>query len=111
MLHEQAAAKGEARILVHPPNDLPYQVVAGYLDKCRKGLQPLKAAIERFDYDFVTVYGHRMKGCGASYGFPILSETGASMEQAARARNDDDLRNCAATLEAHLALLELVAPC
>jgi hypothetical protein len=51
-----------------------------------------------------------MKGCGASYGFPDLTETGASMEQAARVHNNADLRSCAAALEAHLESFELVEP-
>jgi hypothetical protein len=107
MLHEQGAANDKARILVQPPDGLPYKVVAAYLDNCRRGLQPLKDAIERADYGFAGVYGHRMKGCGAAYGFPQLTETGGLIEQAARTRNDADLRTCAAALEEHLALVEL----
>jgi HPt (histidine-containing phosphotransfer) domain-containing protein len=108
MLHEQGAANGKARILVQPPDGLPYKVVAAYLENCRKGLQPLKDAIGRADYEFAGVYGHHMKGCGAAYGFPQLTETGASIEQAARIRNDADLRSCAAALEEHLASVEVV---
>jgi len=83
-------------------------VVATYLDNCRKGLPSLRDAIARLDYDFVGVYSHRMKGCGAAYGFPRLTETGASMEQAARRRNDMEIRVCAAALEAHLESVEVV---
>jgi HPt (histidine-containing phosphotransfer) domain-containing protein len=108
MFHEQDAADGKARILVQPPDGLSYKVVASYLENCRKGLQPLKDAIGRADYEFAGVYGHHMKGCGAAYGFPQLTETGASIEQAARIRNDTDLRTCAAALEEHLASVEVV---
>jgi HPt (histidine-containing phosphotransfer) domain-containing protein len=110
MFHEQISTDSKARILVHPPDDLPYQVVATYLDKCRKGVQSLKDAMERSDYDFVSMYGHRMKGSGGAYGFPKLTEMGASIEEAARIRNDDELRTCAAALEAHLELVEVVEP-
>ncbi|MGA2737823.1 MAG: Hpt domain-containing protein [Bryobacteraceae bacterium] len=99
---------GKARVLVNPPDGLPYKVVVTYLDNCRNGLQSLKDAIERLDYEFVRVYGHRMKGCGGAYGFPELTETGAAIEQAARARNDNDLRTCAAALQAHLESFEVV---
>jgi histidine phosphotransfer protein HptB len=98
----------QPKILVQPPDGLPYSVVATYLDNCRKGLPSLKAAIEKLDYDFVGVYSHRMKGCGAAYGFPRLTETGASMEVAARLRNDTEIRACAAALEAHLESVEVV---
>ena len=107
MLQQQLSTDSKARILVHPPDGLPHQVVATYLDNCRKGLQSLKDAIERLDYGFAGVYGHRMKGCGAAFGFPELTETGAAIEQAARIRNDADLQNCAAALEAHLESFEI----
>ena len=110
MLREQCSTVTKPKILVHPPEDLPYQVVVAYLNNCRKSLASLKDAIERVDYDFLGTYGHRMKGCGAAYGFPQLTETGASIEQAARVRNDEDLRNCAAQVEAHLDSVEVVEP-
>jgi hypothetical protein len=49
-----------------------------------------------------------MKGCGAAYGFPKLTETGAKIEQAARARDETELWNCADGLEAYLKLVDLV---
>jgi HPt (histidine-containing phosphotransfer) domain-containing protein len=110
MSQTQDATGSKPRILVHPPEDLPYQVVATYLDNCRKGVQSLKDAIERSDYDFAGTYGHRLKGSGGAYGFPLLTETGASIEQAARARNDADLRTWAAALEEHLESVEVVGP-
>jgi HPt (histidine-containing phosphotransfer) domain-containing protein len=108
MLQEQSFPDSKSKIFVHPPDGLPYSVVATYLDNCRKGLPSLKDAIERLDYDFVGVYSHRMKGCGGAYGFPGLTETGASMEQAARQRNDAEMRVCAAALEAHLESVEVL---
>jgi HPt (histidine-containing phosphotransfer) domain-containing protein len=110
MFPAQGATNSKPRILVHPPDDLPYQVVATYLDNCRKGVQSLKDAIERSDYDFAGLYGHRMKGSGGAYGFPLLTETGASIEQAAHARNDADLRTWAAAVEAHLESVEVAGP-
>lgn len=108
MPNEQAYTNSSAKILIHPPEDLPYEVVSTYLNNCRKGLASLKEAIARLDYDYIGTYGHRMKGSGASYGFPTLTETGGSIEQAARARNDGDLLNGAALLEAHLESFEVV---
>ena len=106
MFDEQMVSK--SKIFVHPPEDLPYQVVATYLDNCRKGVQPLKDAMARLDYDFIGVYAHRMKGSGGGYGFPKLTEIGASMEDAARGRNGEALRKYAASLEAHLESLEVI---
>src|SRR5208282_6682514 len=102
MNHEQASADGKSRIQVHPPDGLPCKVVAAYLGNCRNSVRSLKDAIERLDFDLLRTYGHRMKGAGGAYGFPQLTEIGASIEEAARAGNGGALRNCAATLEAHL---------
>jgi HPt (histidine-containing phosphotransfer) domain-containing protein len=106
MLQEQTDTK--SKIFVRPPDELPYKMVATYLDNCRRGLQPLKDAILKCDYDFVRVYSHQMKGSGGAYGFPTLTEIGASIEVAARERNGHALNSCAATLEAHLESLEVV---
>jgi len=97
------------KILIRPPAGLPRQAVATFLGNCRSGLPALQDAIQRLDFDFVRVYGHRMKGCGAPYGFPKLTETGAALEQSARAGNAGELRRYAAILGAYLDAVELEA--
>ena len=97
------------RVLARPPEGLPRRAVAAYLGNCRSSLHALKDAIQRLDFEFVRVYGHRMKGCGAPYGFPKLTETGAALEQGAKAGNAEDLRHHAAALEAYLEAIELEA--
>ncbi|MGC9948475.1 MAG: Hpt domain-containing protein [Bryobacteraceae bacterium] len=106
MFHEQTDSK--SRVFVHPPEDLPYKVVAAYLDKCRKGLQSLQDAIDKLDYDYIGVYAHQMKGSGGAYGFPELTEIAAAIEQAAGVRDGAALRTSAATLEAHLGAFEVL---
>jgi HPt (histidine-containing phosphotransfer) domain-containing protein len=107
MLDEQGSPHSQARIFVHPPEELPYQVVAAYLGRCRQDVRSLKDGIDRLDFDFARTYGHRMKGSGGAYGFPQLTKIGASIEEAARGHNGDTLRNCAATLETYLESIEV----
>ena len=45
MLQERCSANGNPRILVYPPDGLTHNVVAIYLENCRKGLPALKAAM------------------------------------------------------------------
>jgi HPt (histidine-containing phosphotransfer) domain-containing protein len=71
------------KILIHPPQGIPQNVVLGYLNNCRRNLPALKEAIARRDYEHMRVFGHKMKGVGGAYGFPALSEAGAVIEQAA----------------------------
>jgi HPt (histidine-containing phosphotransfer) domain-containing protein len=97
------------RTLVRPPAGLPRQAVAVFLGNCRSGLPALQDAIQRLDFEFIRVYGHRMKGCGAPYGFPKLTETGAALEQSARAGNAEELRRYTAALAAYLEAVELEA--
>jgi HPt (histidine-containing phosphotransfer) domain-containing protein len=104
------ANSGANKTLIRPPDGLPHSVVATYLENCRRSLQPLKTAIEGDDYEFIRVYGHRMKGCGAAYGFPPLTAAGASMEKAAFGRNKEELRDCVVVLEAYLRSVEVEDP-
>jgi HPt (histidine-containing phosphotransfer) domain-containing protein len=106
----QEATNSRTRIVVRPPEDLPYKVAAQYLDGCRMGLESLKDAIARADFDFVGVYAHRMKGSGGAYGFAELTGIGARMERAAQFGNYGAVRECAAALEAYLEAVEVAAP-
>jgi HPt (histidine-containing phosphotransfer) domain-containing protein len=96
-------------IPIAPPDGLPRQAVEAYLGRCRERLPALQAAIQRQDFEFVRVYGHGMKGCGSPYGFLKLTETGAALEQSARARQTQELQRLATELEAYLAAVELTA--
>jgi HPt (histidine-containing phosphotransfer) domain-containing protein len=41
------------------------------------------------DFDALKQIGHRMAGSGTSYGFPLLTELGLSLEQSARVGDRD----------------------
>ncbi len=107
---QQCSPQDKMRIVVHPPDDLPFEIVAKYLENCRKGLPSLVRAMDAADYEFLGVYSHKMKGSGGAYGFPGLTAIGASMEDAARGRNSAALRDCVATLQSHLESVELIQP-
>ncbi len=96
-----------ARILVQAPKGLPPKVVARYVDNCRTSLLALQSALERSDYESARIFGHRMKGTGAAYGFPELTQTGASIERAAAAHSASELQDQAAALEAYLGRVDL----
>ena len=97
------------QLRIRVPDGLPQALVSGYLENCRHSLPLLKAALDRKDYEYMRVFGHRMKGSGGGYGFAGLSETGAQLEQAAQSRNDGELLNHAAALEQYLARVELAS--
>jgi len=62
-------------------------LIPGFLDKRRKDIPALAAALAAREFDTIRRLGHNLKGTGAGYGFPELSEMGAALEEAAQAGN------------------------
>lgn len=56
----------------------------------RRELGEMEAALTAGNMERLRLLGHRMKGCGTSYGMPRLSELGAIIEDAAKAGNGSD---------------------
>jgi signal transduction histidine kinase/BarA-like signal transduction histidine kinase len=76
-------------------SDLPPEILAlvpQYLEGRIQDLQRLADALAGRDYATIGVIGHKMKGTGASFGFPELTEAGALIESAAKNRDDDGIR-------------------
>jgi signal transduction histidine kinase/CheY-like chemotaxis protein/HPt (histidine-containing phosphotransfer) domain-containing protein len=59
-------------------------VVPGYLDKRRAEVAIYRKALEAADFETIKQLAHKMKGTGGGYGFPLLTEFGTAMENAAR---------------------------
>lgn len=64
-------------------------LVPEFIARLRTGSVGLKDAIQNSDFPAVRVFGHNLKGNGASFGFPILSELGDRLESAAM-RNESE---------------------
>jgi signal transduction histidine kinase/BarA-like signal transduction histidine kinase/HPt (histidine-containing phosphotransfer) domain-containing protein len=76
-------------------SDLPPEVLAlvpQYLEGRIQDLRRLSEALAGRDYETIGVIGHKMKGTGASFGFPELTAAGALIESAAKNRDDDGIR-------------------
>ena len=58
-------------------------IIPRYFELQRQGLDELERAVAEGDAEPVRLTGHKMKGTGASYGFPRLTELGAAIERAA----------------------------
>jgi signal transduction histidine kinase/DNA-binding response OmpR family regulator len=82
-------------------------VVPAYLDK-RKAEVPLyTAALAGRDFDAMKKMAHKMKGTGAGYGFPMLTELGASIEKASIDRDLAQIQDCINRFELYLGSVEL----
>jgi signal transduction histidine kinase/CheY-like chemotaxis protein len=62
-------------------------LVPMFIDRLRASGPGLQDAIKHSDFPAIRVFGHNLKGNGANFGFPVLSEFGDRMESAAL-RND-----------------------
>jgi len=54
-----------------------------FIDRLRASDNSLRDAIRQSDFSALRIFGHNLKGNGANFGFPVLSELGDRMESAA----------------------------
>jgi signal transduction histidine kinase/DNA-binding response OmpR family regulator len=71
------------RVQVRVENGLR-DIVPGFLDNRRNDVARLYSALEASDFEAIRQLGHKMKGTGAGYGFPLITEIGSDLEQAAQ---------------------------
>jgi CheY-like chemotaxis protein len=69
-----------APIVVHAPEGLE-EVVPQYLDARRKELPEMLALLAASDFERLSALAHNLKGTGAAYGLPGITEIGADLER------------------------------
>ena len=80
--------------------------VPAFLQNCRQNVVNMVDALDRADFDTVAMLGHRMKGCGSSYGFQLITDIGAALELAAEKTDDEALHKSVSELSTYLDRLE-----
>jgi CheY-like chemotaxis protein len=96
----------DSRILVEVDPEL-FDLVPVYLQNRAGDLERMQAAVERGDFDTVLGIAHNIQGSGGSFGFADLSEIGAALEEAARARARPEIERQLRRLEHYLARVEV----
>ncbi len=56
--------------------------VPAYLENCRHNVVLMREALDRNDFEAVTIMGHNLRGSGGAFGFQPITDLGASLEQA-----------------------------
>lgn len=69
-------------------------LVPAFLQRREQDVALLKDLIELREFEAVAAMGHKLKGNGAAFGFPEISETGLNLELAAKARDLEAARRC-----------------
>jgi hypothetical protein len=54
-----------------------------FIERLRAGAPGLHETIKHSDFPAIRIFGHNLKGDGANFGFPVLSELGDRLESAA----------------------------
>ncbi len=84
--------------------------VPAYLRNCRENVIAITDALDRTDFEAVTVLGHNMRGSGGAYGFQAITDIGAALEQAAQDSDTDASRKWVGELTIYLDRVETIAP-
>jgi len=82
-------------------------VTPGYLAKRRAEVAAYREALAQNNMGAIKKMAHRMKGTGAGYGFPVLTELGAALEQSAIGQDTDKIRRKLDELAKYLSTIEL----
>jgi PAS domain S-box-containing protein len=73
-----------------------------YLENCRAGVVAMLTALDRGDFQAVTIIGHNLRGSGGGFGFQMITDIGAGLEQAADIADDDVSRRWVSELSGYL---------
>ena len=103
-MKNQDSRLGKIRIRLDP--DLQ-DLIPGYLENRGKDLLTYQEALEKNDFDLIAVLGHSMKGSGGGYGFNELSTIGRAIENAAKIRDKEAVRQSITEMAAFLENVEV----
>jgi CheY-like chemotaxis protein len=76
--------------------------VPAYLENCRHNVGVMHAALDRGDFEAVTILGHNLRGSGGGFGFQAITDLGAGLEQASGNTDLDGVRRLLGELSSHL---------
>jgi len=69
-----------------------------YLESCRINAVAMQEALDRADFQTVTILGHNLRGSGGGFGFQTITDIGARLEQAAEEADVNESRRWVAEL-------------
>ena len=76
--------------------------IPAYLDNCRHNVVVMREALDRADFEAVTIIGHNLRGSGGGFGFQRITDLGAGLELACQDTNLDHAHELLAALSSFL---------
>ncbi len=95
------------KIIIQVDSDLE-DLIPGFLENRQRDITTIFDALGRNDYDFIAKAGHTMKGVGGGYGFDAITDIGGSIEQAAKQKDPEKIKQCLSELANYLLRIEIV---
>jgi PAS domain S-box-containing protein len=78
------------------------RVIPRFLSNSRQNVALMLEALDRGEFETVHRLGHSLKGCGTSFGFPLLTDLGAALEVSAGSSDDGVSRRLVDELSVYL---------
>ena len=83
--------------------------IPAYLQNCRQNVIAMQDALDRVDFETVTILGHQMRGSGGAFGFQAITDIGAELQQAAESADTDASRKWVGELSNYLDRVETIS--
>ncbi len=64
-----------------------------YLSRRKIEIEELKQSLAREDFEMAVNIGHRLKGNGETFGFPIIGQIGIQLESAGKSKDKAKLKD------------------
>jgi signal transduction histidine kinase/CheY-like chemotaxis protein len=87
----EAKAAMEGKILAQVP-DAVRSYIPRFLERMRESLEGLQGALREKNFETVQHLGHKMKGTGSSFGFDPISHIGRALEETAKIKDIEIIR-------------------
>jgi len=83
------------------------ELIPEFLDNRRKEIEIIETYIREGNINEIITLGHGMKGFGSMYGFDEISIIGGKMEEAAKNRNMEEIKNLKNRLEDYISRVKV----
>ena len=115
-IREHTTAESPPPPMESPPQEkLPVPVktsvkdlIPAYLNNCRQNVIDMGEALDRVDFETVTILGHNMSGSGAMFGFQPITDFGAALQLAAESSDATASRKHIGELSIYLDQLKAI---
>ena len=83
--------------------------IPAYLQNCRQNVIDIGDALDRVDFETVTILGHNMSGSGGMFGFQAITDFGTALQQAGESSDTAASRKWVGELSTYLDGVETIA--